>query len=351
MSEHTPESRHEALLERLLRTSGRGPTASADAKARVYAIVHARWQATLRKEPGQVGTPRGTRDTAPPRSTGKYWGLTRTLALAASVAAVAVIAYRLQPPQENPVLPFASIAKVEGNVAVLHSGDVRPVAARPSAGVRVGDTVTTDAGAKLALRLENGYTLRINSSSELEILAADTVDLSAGTVYFDSNSLDLDGAFRIESALGSVRHAGTQFEASLVAAGLRIRVREGTVTFNDSSGELIAGAGEQIHIESSGAPLRTSIAADDPAWTWVEDLATLPVDSEYPLPSVLTWISRETGRDVRFADAAVEARAQTVVLYDLEDLTPQETLAVLRSTTAFEYRHTDSGLLVAGSDR
>jgi ferric-dicitrate binding protein FerR (iron transport regulator) len=211
--------------------------------------------------------------------------------------------------------------------------------------------LTTEEGAKLALRLENGYTLRVNSSSELEILTVDTVDLSAGTVYFDSNGLDLDATFRIESALGSLRHAGTQFEASLVAAGLRIRVREGAVTFNDSSGELIARAGEQIHIEGNGAPLRTSIAADDPAWSWVEDLATLPVDSEYPLPSVLAWISRETGRDVRFADAAVQARAQTVILYDLEDLTPQEALAVLRSTTAFEYRDTDSGLLVARNGR
>jgi ferric-dicitrate binding protein FerR (iron transport regulator) len=217
--------------------------------------------------------------------------------------------------------------------------------------VRIGDTLATDASAKLALRLENGYSLRVNSSSELAILAANSVELRSGTVYFDSNDLDLDDAFQIETGFGSVRHAGTQFEASLVATGLRIRVREGAVTFNDSARELIASGGEQMHVESGSAPQRTSIAADDPAWSWVEELATLSAQPEYPLPEILTWISRETGRNVRFANAAVQARAQTVVLYDLENLTPQEALAALRSTTAFEYRDTDSGLLVASADR
>jgi ferric-dicitrate binding protein FerR (iron transport regulator) len=342
MSEHTPESKHEALLERLLRTSGRGPTAPAEAKARVYAAVRARWRATVPKQSPSAATP---------RSAYRSLRLSRTLALAASVAAIAVVAYRLQTPQESPLVPFASIAKVEGNVAILHSGDSQRVSARPSAGVQVGDTLTTDTGGKLALQLENGYSLRIDSRSELEVLAANTIELLSGTVYFDSNGLDHDAAFQIESALGSVRHAGTQFEASLAAAGLRLRVREGAVMFNDSSREIVARAGEQIYIEGGREPVRTSITADDSAWSWAEDLATLPVATEYSLPEILMWISRETGRDVRFADVGVQARAQTVVLYDLEDLTPQETIAVLRSTTAFEYRDTDSGLLVAGSDR
>jgi ferric-dicitrate binding protein FerR (iron transport regulator) len=343
MSEHTSESRHDALLERLVRTSGRGPTASPDAKARVYTAVHERWQATVQKQARSAPPPRSMRN--------RSWVLTRRLALAASLAAVAVVAYRLQAPQEGPAVPFASIAKVDGNVAIQHSGDQRPVSARASAGVRIGDTLTTDASARLALRLENGYSLRINSSSELAILAANSVDLRSGTVYFDSNGLDLDDTFQIETTFGSVRHAGTQFEASLAASGLRIRVREGAVMFNDSSRELIASGGEQIEIEGGRSPQRSSIPADDPAWSWVEELATLPVEPEYPLPEILTWISRETGRNVRYADAAVQARAQTVVLYDLENLTPQEALTALRSTTAFEYRDTNSGLLVADADR
>jgi hypothetical protein len=32
-------------------------------------------------------------------------------------------------------------------------------------------------------------------------------------------------------------------------------------------------------------------------------------------------------------------------------LTPQETLAVLRSTTAFEYRETDDGVLIVSNAR
>jgi hypothetical protein len=106
-----------------------------------------------------------------------------------------------------------------------------------------------------------------------------------------------------------------------------------------------------MHVEIGRAPQRTTIAADDPAWRWVEDLGALPAAPEYRLPEILTWVSRETGRNVRFADAAVQARAESVILYDLENLNPHETLAVLRSTTAFEYRETGGGLLVADAGR
>jgi hypothetical protein len=75
------------------------------------------------------------------------------------------------------------------------------------------------------------------------------------------------------------------------------------------------------------------------------------VAAQYPLPEVLTWVSRETSREVSFADPTVEARAQTVVLYDLDNLTPRETLTALRVTTAFEYDETDDGLLIVSSNR
>ena len=203
----------------------------------------------------------------------------------------------------------------------------------------------------VALELENGTSLRVNSSSEVELVAADRVVLRSGTVYFDSKGESASGSFAVETELGSVRHVGTQFEASLVGSGLRIRVREGAVMFNSPTRELIASAGEVVSIDGAGAAQREAITTDDDEWRWAEDLAILPVAEEYSLPDVLAWISRETGREVRFADAAVQARVQTIVVYDLGNLTPEETLGVLRSTTAFEYRETDDGLLVVSSNR
>jgi ferric-dicitrate binding protein FerR (iron transport regulator) len=193
--------------------------------------------------------------------------------------------------------------------------------------------------------------LRINIGSEVVIVAAGRIALRSGTVYFDSNSARVSGSFELETPLGLVRHVGTQFEASLVGSGLRIRVREGAVAFNDATRELVAGVGEVVHIEGAGPPQRGAITVDDDAWSWAVDLAILPVAEQYSLSEVLAWIARETGRDVRFADSAVEARVQTIILYDLGNLTPQETLAVLRSTTAFEYRETDDGVLIVSNAR
>jgi ferric-dicitrate binding protein FerR (iron transport regulator) len=144
---------------------------------------------------------------------------------------------------------------------------------------------------------------------------------------------------------------GTQFEASVVGVGLRIRVREGRVTFSDSSRELVADAGEQVEIGPGSDPERTRIATDDPAWQWTEDLAMLEAADTYRLPDVLTWVARETGRELRFADAATRARVQTIMLYDLDGLTPRQTLDVLGSTTAFEYRNSDGSLLVTDAGR
>jgi ferric-dicitrate binding protein FerR (iron transport regulator) len=151
----------------------------------------------------------------------------------------------------------------------------------------------------------------------------------------------------IATPFGSVRHVGTQFEASVGDVGLRIRVREGRVMFIDSSRELVADAGEQVEIARGSDPERTRIAADDPMWQWTEDLAMLEAADVYRLPDVLTWIARETGRELRFADEATQTRAQSVTLYDLDGLTPRQAIDVLGSATGFAYRYTDGSLLVA----
>jgi ferric-dicitrate binding protein FerR (iron transport regulator) len=302
--------------------------------------VHERWQATLPKRAG----------VAPIRpAVTRVWAWRG--ALAASLVVAAVIVFKLQaPPGAGPV-SFGTIAKVDGNVTIRHSGDQQSMRVTDLVGVHVGDTLATASGARVALGLESGSSLRINTGSEVEIVAAGRIALRSGTVYFDSNSARVNGSFEIETPLGLVRHVGTQFEASLVGSGLRIRVREGAVAFNDATRELVASIGEVVHIEGAGPPQRGAIAVDDDAWSWAVDLALLPVAEEYSLPEVLAWISRETGRDVRYADPAVQARAQTIILYDLGNLTPQETLAVLRSTTGFEYRETNDGLLVVSATR
>jgi ferric-dicitrate binding protein FerR (iron transport regulator) len=342
MSDRTTEPKNEASLTRLLRESGRGPTAAPDARARIHASVQERWRASLaeRARAGNV-------DARPARR----WLFLQSVALAASVAVVALVIYSMQGPTGDSVAPFAMVTRAEGDAQVRRNGTVFPLRTGRLISVRTGDTLTTADDARVALELEIGYELRINAGSELVVTAADEIELRSGAIYFDSNELGDGAPLVIATPLGSVRHVGTQFEASVVGVGLRIRVREGRVTFSDSSRELVADAGEQVEIGPGSDPERTRIATDDPAWQWTEDLAMLEAADTYRLPDVLTWVARETGRELRFADAATRARVQTIMLYDLDGLTPRQTLDVLGSTTAFEYRNSDGSLLVTDAGR
>lgn len=348
------------LLTRLLRESGRGPTASLEARARIYAAVRARWQAALDAgdrpcddREGGVAAPAGsaarprrpTRHAPAERGRRSRW-LPR-LALAASVVIAAVVFYRLEQPAPGPAASFAAVANVTGGVDIRRDGVLRPAGQGGLGSVRIGDALVSGDDGRVALRLADGRSLRLDTGTELAILTASRVELVAGGVYFDSARPDRFARAEtlvIDTPLGSVRHAGTQFEASLVTRTLRIRVREGTVLFRDDDRELTAGVGEQIEIPATGMPRRTTIALDDPAWRWIEDLATLAPAGEYRLGDVLAWVARETGRELEFGSAAVEARARDVALFELEGLSPRQALDVLKRTTAFAYE--DAGTVL-----
>lgn len=363
--------RDDEWMNRLLGSSGRGPAASPEAKARIYAAVRERWQSTLpgnaeadeeseRSEDSRHGRPPAGRRVSAhrPWRSGRGWKKTGRLALVAGLAAAAIIVYRLQSPPMEADVPFATVAKSAGGVDVRRGDVVRPIGPRGLQTLRVGDALTTGAEGRVALELMSGQHLRIDSRSEISVAGVDLVELRAGRVYFDSEVGDLQAqlgdsepsSFRLDTRFGLVEHVGTQYEAGLVGAGLRVRVREGAVVIRDDARRLTASAGDEVEITASGAPRRTTIAADDPAWQWVEDLATIAPAAEYRLNDVLQWVSRETGHALEFG-AGSEARARSVVLYGLAGLSPRETLDVLRSTTAFDYVVTDQTLLVSESGR
>jgi hypothetical protein len=63
--------------------------------------------------------------------------------------------------------------------------------------------------------------------------------------------------------------------------------------------------------------------------------------------ALLSWLSRETGRELRFADAAAEREAETLTLHGIAGLTPSEVLEVIDDTTSLGYSETDGTLLVS----
>lgn len=347
MSDRNQRLPDEDSVARLVRAAGRGPTASDEARARIYRNVHAEWRREV-----------GADERRASRRPGFSWTgalgpwLLRGVPIAAAAAAAIVVVYLSRAPAPAVGMELASVAKVLGTASFVSARDETPTPLDIDGTViHAGDVVTTGDGSSASLVMSNGLNLRLNSSSEIFMASSEAIELRRGTVYLDSGaSTAPDVALEIDTPYGAVWHRGTQYEARLGSNNLRIRVREGEVGFrevNGASREYLGEAGEQLLIsESSATPLRSSISVAGPEWAWVENLAAAPSADSYRVIDLLEWIARETGRRLDFRNDAAAARARADTLVGVAGLDPTETLEVIGSTTALRYELTDDGVIV-----
>lgn len=318
-------------IGRLIRAAGRGPSASPDARARVYSAAHAEWRRAVAER----------RSSRRPLA----W-----LAAAASIAALiaAALVVNLQPeigPQSVPVL--ATLDRVEGRVELVSAGEatvLRPDSTDVS--IRAGDVLRTLEGGRAAIALAQGLVLRVNQQSAARFPSPELLELERGTLYVDTGSNGTAAAFEVRTALGRVHHLGTQYEVSVDGRAVRVRVREGEVIFRNDVREVTADAGEQVSIAETGALVRTAIAPNDPAWDWVESLAVLRSVNDASVAELLDWVGRERGLSIRYADSSTQDEAERLTLHNVDGLTPGEVLDVIGGTTSVQYVERDGELLV-----
>jgi ferric-dicitrate binding protein FerR (iron transport regulator) len=299
-------------LAALIRSAGKRPEPRAEDYERVLTASRAAWLDKVRAR-------RRTR-----------W----LQALAASI--VLGVAVTLGIIETTPSPPAATVAQRSGRVELLAAdGRWLPLSTVLQA-VAPGSRLRTAGAAGAVLALERGATLQLHSLTEVRLASATRIELAAGTVYYDSG---VTGAPPVEIAtlFGTIRDVGTQFEVFAAAAGVRIRVREGAVEVLDSAAAapLTGSAGEQVSVDDRGMVDRRAFPTDAPEWDWTAALAdTLLVDGRSVF-DVLSWVARETGKTLRFADAAAEQRARSETLSGGgAPLTPREALDVVVATAA-----------------
>jgi ferric-dicitrate binding protein FerR (iron transport regulator) len=222
---------------------------------------------------------------------------------------------------------------------------------------RLGQGVDVAAGARLrtasesfvGLRLGDGVSLRLHESTDVTLRSAQMLELHAGRIYIDTGENRPDNtAVQVITERGIIRDIGTQFEVLQEDEQLRLRVREGAVSLESGNLSELGYAGEQLSVDARSAVTRSSIARDDADWRWIENLAVpLRVDN-LPITHLLAWVTRETGRDVRFADEQAKAQAARTLLHgSIERLSPIEALDVMLATTDLDYVVlTDGSILI-----
>jgi hypothetical protein len=210
-----------------------------------------------------------------------------------------------------------------------------------------GTRLRTDSSGRAALRLVSGTALRIAGSSELILGRDERIELLDGRIYLDTHGAKQ--GVEIVTRFGTLRDIGTQFEVLATDTSLRIRTREGAVTLTRAQSDTVlqCGVSEELRIDTSGQVERGRIAAFDPEWAWVETLAEAPSGPDLTLRRFLDWVSRETGRQLRYDSPETEARVNQVVLHGTTpNRAPVQALEIALATTDFEYSLPEDGTIL-----
>jgi ferric-dicitrate binding protein FerR (iron transport regulator) len=201
----------------------------------------------------------------------------------------------------------------------------------------------TRADASAGLLLQGGQSLRLAGATEVVLLSSSKVRLITGKAYIDTGNSQ-SGSVQLLTEAGTAIDIGTQFEVLYRDQRFRLRVREGTVMLQRGNGEIHSTAGEQLTVEPDGPVKRTLVEQADSDWRWVEALAPTPEIEGKPLSTLLDWVSRETGRNILYADREIQRRTEHTILHgSIEGLAPLDALRFMLATTDFDYRIGENG--------
>jgi ferric-dicitrate binding protein FerR (iron transport regulator) len=179
-------------------------------------------------------------------------------------------------------------------------------------------------------------------------MSSSEIRLEEGSVYIDnpSGSGSLT-ALAVHTPLGIVREIGTQFEVRLRERSLRLRVREGTVALHRADEVESAGVGTEVILGPNDSLQRQTIAPHGPEWAWVIKIAPKLDIEGRPLEDFLTWVSRETGRHVRFENESIKESTSNIVLHGtIEGLSLADALDTVLPTCGLTHRVSEEKITI-----
>ncbi|MBK6351274.1 MAG: FecR domain-containing protein [Proteobacteria bacterium] len=310
---HDDRPGEDADLVALLRSVGPRPTPPADFAAEVRAAVAAEWRATVAARQPQ------RRFTQP-------W-----LAIAASVAVLAVAVGVALPRWKAAGSPVAVVARVTGAAEIRHSTDGTWQTLGTASPVAASDEIRTSSSGRVALRRPDGLEVRLDTDTQLAFAGDERARLASGGVYVDAGTPGSgSGAFVVGTPYGDVRHVGTQYVASVHAGALQVAVREGSIAIDRGQVPVVARAGEALAVREDGSVVRSQVDSHGQAWHWAAAIAPEFAIEGRSLDEFLAWAGRETGRKIVYtsADAAREAE-QTQLKGSTSGLSPEAAVAAV----------------------
>jgi ferric-dicitrate binding protein FerR (iron transport regulator) len=160
--------------------------------------------------------------------------------------------------------------------------------------------------------------LRLAAGTAVRLAAAHHLDLERGAIYLDTGAAGGGTPLEVRSPLGTATDIGTRFTVALAegaGGGLRVRVREGAVAVEGAGRRYVAPAGQEVVLRPDGSVARHDVPPYGEAWRWVVAAAPAFAIEGRSVAELLDWVASETGWSIRFADDAVAAEAEAIVLH------------------------------------
>ncbi len=268
----------------------------------------------------------------------------RTLAFATAAAAsltVAALGFLwLQSRTPSAAVALATIELIDGGEVTWRDdrSQVQLLGARRE--FVEGERLATGADTRVALRWHDGGSLRLGWSSRLELVSADAVRLTAGSLYFDSIDAAEDvtsPALAVQTPAGEVVHIGTQFMVTVAGDEVVLSVREGQVKVTGDGFELVVDSNEELDLRADGTRETTAIDGHGERWVWAASVAPqMELDGRTTF-DVVAWAARETGRRVIYATLTAQMRARDAVLRGIDRRSPSGILTLLPDLTGLAY--------------
>lgn len=286
-----------------------------------------------------------------------------SFALAASVLLAVFATLNLL---RDPVAPLESlqVAVIEKQFGQVSITAQNTNAVSSTISISGGDVVATEDGSGLALRWHDGGSLRIDENTVVAFEAEDQIYLQKGRVYFDSatklltapaNGVQLQTSrakvveFRIRTDSGVLRHLGTQYMTEITADGFIVSVRDGMVSVNGQTNARIA-EGQQAAIDASGVLTIDETLGFGDEWQWIEKTTPSVKLNGRLISEALDWVSRESGRSVKYVSPAAKELAETDFIRGDYDAEPSVALNLFIQTVDLKVEILDGFIVVSKTD-
>ena len=132
----------------------------------------------------------------------------------------------------------------------------------------------TGSAGRAAVRLASGVELRLDNTTRVALNDVRHARLRRGGVYVDSGASGADASrdLELDTAAGTVRHLGTQYQARVTNGVLTVGVREGLVAIETGGHETVGRAGQVVTLQG-GQATTAELAANAEAWNWASSIA------------------------------------------------------------------------------